>query len=174
MRASSLSSSEHRPPSPLTWLRNMFTVPYSISISCLQMREHVLPKCSWLAFGPSGNPNKGKPPNQKMSQKVEKVQKGGGRGQLRRSKSPQFKMWTFWQEEGGGHIFIFFPNVNAHIKYFSWRKNKLVLKWFLGNFKCSKLMFLFQKKINGKFVRCWPHPPTLTENSVNFFFLILP
>ena len=31
----------------------------------------------------------------KMSQKVEKVQKG--RGQPTKSKSPQFKMWTFWQ-----------------------------------------------------------------------------
>ena len=25
-------------------------------------------------------------------------------------------------------------------------KNKFVLKWFLGNFKCFKLMFFFQKK----------------------------
>ena len=38
-------------------------------------------------------------------------------------------------------LFIFFPNSNAHFRYFSWRKNKLVLKWFLGNFKCFKLMF---------------------------------
>ena len=30
----------------------------------------------------------------KMSQKVEKVQKGGG-DQCQKSKSPQFKMWTF-------------------------------------------------------------------------------
>ena len=50
-------------------------------------------------------------------------------------------------------------------------KNKFVLKWFLGNFKCFKLVFSKKKKkINGKLVRCCPHPPTLTENSVNFFF----
>ena len=41
---------------------------------------------------------------------------------------------------GGGHIFICFPNPNAHFRYFSCRKNKLVLKWFLGNFKCFELM----------------------------------
>ena len=50
-------------------------------------------------------------------------------------------------------------------------KSKFVLKWFSGNFKCFKLMFFFKKKKNnGKSVRCWPHPPTLTENSVNSFF----
>ena len=142
MRASSLSSSEHRPPSPLTWLRNMFTVPYSISISCLQMREHVLPKCSWLAFGPSGNPNKGKPPNQKMSQKVEKVQKGGG-GSAQKIKKSTIQYGDFFDKWGVGQIFRFFPNINVDFKCFSWTKNKLVLKWFLCNFKCFKLMFHF-------------------------------
>ena len=39
-------------------------------------------------------------------------------------------------------IFIFFPNVNAHFKHFSWTKSKLVLKWFLDNFECFKLIFL--------------------------------
>ena len=42
--------------------------------------------------------------------------------------------------EGGGHIIIIFPNVNVEFKCFSWTKNKLILKWFLGNFKCFKLM----------------------------------
>ena len=72
-----------------------------------------------------------------MSQKVEKVQKGG-RGQHKKSKSPKFglfdKMW-------GRLYFYFFPNVNVDFKCFRWTKNKLVLKWFLGNFECFKLMF---------------------------------
>ena len=32
----------------------------------------------------------------------------------------------------------------------------------------SLCFFQKKKKINGKLVCCWPHPPTLTENSVNF------
>ena len=53
----------------------------------------------------------------------------------------QNSKFGLFDKRGGGHIFIFFPNSNAHFRYFSWRKNKLVLKWFLGNFKCFKLMF---------------------------------
>jgi len=42
-------------------------------------------------------------------------------------------------------------------------KNKFVLKWFLGNFKCFKLMFFFKKK-NKKITENWSgadptHPP---------------
>ena len=43
----------------------------------------------------------------------------------------------------GGRGAISFPNVNEDFKCFSWTKIKLVLKGFLGNFKCFKLMFLF-------------------------------
>ena len=32
--------------------------------------------------------------------------------------------------------FGLFDKSNVHFRYFSWRKNKSVLKWFLGNFKC--------------------------------------
>ena len=52
--------------------------------------------------------------NQKMSPKVEKVEKGGD--QRRKSKSPQFKMWPFDKRGGGGHIFRFFPNLNVDSK----------------------------------------------------------
>jgi len=43
------------------------------------------------------------------------------------------------------------------------KKNKFVLKWFLGNFKCFKLMFFFKKK-NKKITENWSgadptHPP---------------
>ena len=48
------------------------------------------------------------------------------------------------------------------------KKKKFVLKWFLGNFKGFQLI-LKKKKINGKSVHCWPHPPTLVENSTFFF-----
>ena len=51
-----------------------------------------------------------------MSQKVEKVQKGGGGGQLCESKSPQFKNADFLYE-GGGQIFRYFPNVNVDFKF---------------------------------------------------------
>ena len=42
------------------------------------------------------------------------------------------------------------------------KKNKFVLKWFLGNFKCFKLMFFFKKK--KKLTENWSaadptHPP---------------
>ena len=42
-------------------------------------------------------------------------------------------------------------------------KNKFVLKWFLGNFKCFKLMF-FSKKKKKKLTENWSaadptHPP---------------
>ena len=70
-----------------------------------------------------------------------KKSKRGGRGQRRRSKKSTIQNVDFLIRGGGGHIFIFFPNVNAHFKYFRLKKNKLVLKWFLGNFKCFKLMF---------------------------------
>ena len=75
----------------------------------------------------------------KKCHKKWKKSKRWGRGQPRKSKRPQFRMWTFWQE--GGHIFIFFLNVNADFKCFSWTKNNWSLKWFLGNFKCFKLKF---------------------------------
>ena len=41
---------------------------------------------------------------------------------------------------GGGGVRVF-PIINIDCKCFSWRKNELVLKWFLGNFKCFKVMF---------------------------------
>ena len=69
----------------------------------------------------------------KMSQKAEKVSAGD-------QKVHNLKCGLFYKR-GVGHIFIFSPNVNAQFRYFSLRKNKLVLKWFLGNFKCFKLMF---------------------------------
>ena len=51
------------------------------------------------------------------------------------------------------------------------KKKKFVLKWFLGNFKGFKLIFFSKKKKinNGKLVHCWPHPPTLVENSTILF-----
>ena len=80
-----------------------------------------------------------------MSQKVEKVKKGRGRDQRQKSKSPKFKIWTF-DKKGGSPDFQVFPNVNEDFKYFSWTKNKLVLKWFLGNFKSFKFFFF----LNGE------------------------
>ena len=76
-----------------------------------------------------------------MSKKVEKVQKGGRISE--KNQKVQNSKFRLFDKKGGRYIFIFFPNVNVHFKYFSWRKNKLVLKWFLGNFKCFKLMFFF-------------------------------
>ena len=67
-----------------------------------------------------------------------KSTRGGGAGK-KHQKVQNSKFGLF--DRRGGHIFIFFPNSNAHFRYFSWKKNKLVLKWFLGNFKCFKLMF---------------------------------
>ena len=76
-----------------------------------------------------------------MSQKVEKVQKGGGKGSALEIKKSTIQNVDFLIR-GGSHIYTCFPNVNAHLIYFSWRKNKLVLKWFLGTFQCFKLTFL--------------------------------
>ena len=63
----------------------------------------------------------------KMSQKVEKVQKGGGIS-AKNQKVHNSKCGLFDKRGVGGHFFIFFPNVNAHFKHFSWTKSKLVLK----------------------------------------------
>ena len=62
-----------------------------------------------------------------MSQNMEKVQKGGGGESTKNPKVQNLKFGLF-------DIFIFFPNSNAHFRYFSWGQNKLVLKWFLGDF----------------------------------------
>ena len=51
-------------------------------------------------------------PQLQMSQKVERVQKGG-RGQHKKSKSPTFEFGLFDTRGGGGYILIFFPNVNC-------------------------------------------------------------
>ena len=67
-----------------------------------------------------------------MSQKVVKVQK------IKKSKIQNF---DFLIRRGGAIFWFFPPNVNVDVKCFSWTKNKLVLKWFLGNFKCFKHMF---------------------------------
>ena len=72
-----------------------------------------------------------------------KSPKGGGGVSAGDQKVHNSKCGLFDKRGGGGHIFIFFPNVNAHFRYFSWRKNKLVLKWFLGKFKCFKLIYIF-------------------------------
>ena len=55
---------------------------------------------------------------------------------------------------GGGvsGFSVFSPNVNIDSKCFSWTKNKLVLKWFLGNFNCVNLMFFSEAgSQNSKF-----------------------
>ena len=50
--------------------------------------------------------------------------------------------YEFFVVEGGRSRFsVFFQNDNVDFKCFRWTKNKLVLKWFLGNFKCCKLKF---------------------------------
>ena len=54
-----------------------------------------------------------------MSQKAEKVQNS---------------KFGLFDKMGGRLYFNFFPNVNVDFKCFRWAKNKLVLKWFLGNF----------------------------------------
>ena len=54
----------------------------------------------------------------------------------KKSKKSKIRNLNFLIRGGEGYIFIFFPNVNEDFKYFSWIKNKLVLKWFLVNFKC--------------------------------------
>ena len=67
----------------------------------------------------------------------------GGEGSAPEIKKSTIQNVDFLIRGGGGHIFSIFPNVNEHFRYFSLRKNKVVLKWFLGNFKCFKPMFLF-------------------------------
>ena len=70
-----------------------------------------------------------------MSQKVEKVQKGGEESAQKRKKSTIQNL--DFSTRGGEAIFsFFFSNVYADFKCFSWTKNKLFIKWFLGNFKC--------------------------------------
>ena len=75
---------------------------------------------------------------------------------------------------GGEPYFHFFPNVNAHFRYFSWRENKVVLKWFLGNFKCFKLKFhvLRGGSENSKFSQFQNFPKVGTRGArqiSNFF-----
>ena len=59
----------------------------------------------------------------------------GGEGSEQEIKKSKIRNLDFFIRGEGGHIFNFFPNSNVHFRYFSWRKNNLVLKWFLGNFK---------------------------------------
>ena len=80
-----------------------------------------------------------------MSQKVEKVQKGGGGISIRNQIVHNSKCGLF-DKMGGGHIFILFPNVNADFEYFSW--TELVLKWFLGHSKCFKIMLLLLRGVS--------------------------
>ena len=47
-----------------------------------------------------------------MPQNCGKIPKGGGGGQRKKSKSPQFKMQTTLRQGGGVWIFTFFPNSN--------------------------------------------------------------
>ena len=118
-----------------------------------------------------------------MSQKVEKVHKGGG-GVSKKHQKVQNSKFGLFDKRGGGHIFIFFPNSNAHFRYFSWRKNKLVLKWFLGNFKCFKFMFLVlmgprlslndetETKTENFWVSPYSHPTPILK-CPNFMTLVL-
>ena len=72
---------------------------------------------------------------------------------------------------GGGYILIFFPNVNEVFKCFSWTKYKLVLKWFLGTFKCFKLMFFFWRgegSKNSKFSQFQIFPKLGTGGVIKF------
>ena len=61
-----------------------------------------------------------------MSQKVEKVQKGG------EGSAPEIKKSTIQNVDflirREGHIFIFFPNAKGPLKILQLNKNKLVLK----------------------------------------------
>ena len=50
------------------------------------------------------------------SKKCGKSPKGGEEGHCRKSKSPKFKIWTFWDEVGGGPDFQVFPNANASVE----------------------------------------------------------
>ena len=57
----------------------------------------------------------------------------------------------------GVRIFRIFPNVNVDFKCFSWTKNKLVLKSFLGNFECLKLYVSFFSTLFFKLIsEGWP------------------
>ena len=82
----------------------------------------------------------GKHPKKKIPN-YGKSPKGRGGVSSKNQKVQNSKFGLFDKRGGGVRIFIFFPNVNAHFRYFSWRENKVVLKWFLGNFKCFKLKF---------------------------------
>ena len=80
-------------------------------------------------------PTKGSMEIEKCSKKWKKS-KGWG-DQLQNSKS-----WLFDKRGGEEHIFIFSPKCKWTLWMLHLNKNKLVLKWFLGNFKWLKLMFL--------------------------------
>ena len=64
----------------------------------------------------------------KMSQKVEKVQKGGGGVSDENQNIHNSKFGLFDKRGGGAQMFRFFPNANVDFKCFSCTKNKLVLK----------------------------------------------
>ena len=59
-----------------------------------------------------------------------------------KSRSPKFKIWTFWDEGGGARIFRFFQNLNVDFRCCSWTKISKFYSNFLGNLKCFKLIFL--------------------------------
>ena len=82
---------------------------------------------------------------------MEKVQKREG-GVSTKNQKVQNSKFGLFDMRGGGYIF--FPNENVDFKCFSWKENKLVLNWFLGNHKCFKLMFLFAKQINTHICVC--------------------
>ena len=76
---------------------------------------------------------------------------------------------------GSSNSFKMAPPESVELQYFHLtniivEKDKFVSKLFLSTFKCFKLIFFSKKrrKINGKSVYCWPHPPTLME--LSFFF----
>ena len=66
----------------------------------------------------------------KCHKKWEKSKRGGGiSAKIQKVQNSKFG------------LFRFFPNLNVDFKCFSWTKSNLVLYWFLGNFKCFKLIF---------------------------------
>ena len=80
-----------------------------------------------------------------MSQNVEKRAEGSAL-KIQKIQKSKIQNLDFLMRGGGESRFSgFFPNVNVNFKCFTWTKNKLVLKWFLGNFKCFKLMFFFSE-----------------------------
>ena len=106
-----------------------------------------------------------------MSQKVEKVQKGA-EGSAKEIIKSTIQNVDFLTREGGGHILIFSPNVNADFKCFSWTKNKWFLKWFLGNFmktvchqRVSSIKFLQSKVVFHQrvFSIKGPSPPKVPQ-----------